>query len=264
MDPYLEDPELWPDVHHRLAVALAELLEPPLRGRYRVFVERRMYARAPEGTPEGTQRKLRWGRPDICVAEEQQQAAYACTPAATADAVGPLRVRLPAAELESEPFLEIRDAPSGRVVTVVEILSPSNKTPGDGRRAYLDKRAVLFGASVNLVEIDLLRGGEPMPVWPAVQPGAYGILVSRAELFPEAELYRFTVRQPIPAFRLPLRAGDAEPAVSVRAALDRAYDGAGYRFSLNYDAPPPAPPLSPADSAWVRSRLTTLPLAADS
>lgn len=260
MDPYLEDAELWPDVHHRLAVALAELLEPPLRGRYRVFVERRMYARAPDGT-DGS---FRWGRPDICVAEEEQEAPYAATPAATPESAGPLWVRLPAPELEQEPFLEIRDAASGRVVTVVEILSPSNKTPGDGRRAYLDKRALLFGAGVNLVEIDLLRSGEPMPVWPAVQPGAYGILVSRAEQFPTAELYRFTVRQPIPTFRLPLRPGDAEPAVSIRAALDRAYDGAGYRFSLNYDAPPPPPPLSPADSVWVRSRLTTLPPAADS
>ena len=43
MNPYLENPELWPEVHHWILTLLAESLIQQLRPKYRVAVEKRVY-----------------------------------------------------------------------------------------------------------------------------------------------------------------------------------------------------------------------------
>src|SRR5688572_21221096 len=60
MDPYLEHPDLWPDVHNRLIAALDEHLSPRLPPRYFLALEQRVYIAEP---PE---REL-VGRPDAIV-----------------------------------------------------------------------------------------------------------------------------------------------------------------------------------------------------
>ena len=65
------------------------------------------------------------------------------------------------------------------VVTIVEVLSPANKRAGRGRDAYLQKRERVLGSSTHLVEIDLLRTGEPMPMAGALRDLDYRIVVSR-------------------------------------------------------------------------------------
>lgn len=245
MDPYLEQTSLWPSVHHRLVVALANLIGPQIRPRYYVEVEERVYALdSRRGRHQGFE-----GRPDVTVARETEVASYAAPGAAAGR--DPATVRLPRPRVEREPYLEIRDASGGEVVTVIELLSHSNKQPGNGRRSYLDKRAVIFDSGTNLVEIDLLRAGDPMPVEPPRRPGTYSILVSRAVRYPEADIYVFGVRDAIPVFPVPLRQGDPEPPVALKAALDRVYEDGGYALRIDYGSDPP-PPLSSEDAAWVR------------
>ena len=43
MDPYLEDPSLWPDVHHGLISEMQAVLNRQLRPQYHVRVEERVY-----------------------------------------------------------------------------------------------------------------------------------------------------------------------------------------------------------------------------
>ena len=71
-----------------------------------------------------------------------------------------------------EPFVEIYVRTEGgrRLVTSIEVLSPSNKTPGDkGRDLFLRKQKELLSGKVNLVDIDLLRGGKHATAVPLEQ-----------------------------------------------------------------------------------------------
>src|SRR5579871_2158843 len=58
-------------------------------------------------------------------------------------------------EEHAEDYIEIRQKSDSRLVTLVDLVSPSNKTSLQGRTAYLDKRREGRSANANLVEVDL-------------------------------------------------------------------------------------------------------------
>ena len=80
-------------------------------------------------------------------------------------------------------------------------------------------------------------------------PSDSRLLVSRAERRPHADLLPFSIRQPIPAFRLPLAPGDDEPEVDLNRLLHDLYDRAGYDLRIDYCAEAD-PPLMGGDAAW--------------
>ena len=160
-----------------------------------------------------------------------------------------------------ETFLEVREVGSGRVITLVEVLSPSNKRPGDGRDQYERKRLRVLGSQTHLVEIDLLRGGAPLPLRGTIAASHYRILVSRAGQPPRAALLSWSVREPIPPFVLPLQPGDAEPSLELTALLHGLYDRAGYDLRIDYREEP-EPPLAGDDAAWVDALLRAAGLRA--
>jgi hypothetical protein len=153
-----------------------------------------------------------------------------------------------------ESYLEVREVGTGEVVTVIEVLSPKNKRSGEGRKAYENKRLQVLGSSTHLVEIDLLRGGEPMPILGNQIISDYRILVSRSQLRPTAELYPFNLQEQIPAFALPLRKGDIEPIVDLQVVINDLFDRAGFDLAIDYTAEP-VPPIGEADVAWVNELL---------
>jgi hypothetical protein len=210
MDPYLEHPALWPDVHQRLIVALADSLGPTLRPRYRVAVEERVYVTDVEGP-------LFIGRPDVSVVNAGPPTGMGTS--APIALVEPRVVEVPLPDRIREGYLEVRDIATGQVVTMVELLSPTNKRAGEGRRLYEEKRLQVLGTRIHLVEIDLLRGGEPMKMWGDGKDSHYRILVSRADRRPRADLYAFNLRDLIPPFSFPLRPGDEEPMVALGTLL---------------------------------------------
>jgi hypothetical protein len=236
MDPYLEHPRLWPDVHNRLIAELGRSLGPLVRPRYVIRLEERTYL--------DEDALVFLGRPDVAVerADHVKEGHDQSTPGVTA-------VTMPMPEHVHETWLEVRGATDDRVITVLELLSPSNKRPGAGRAVYLEKRRQVLAGRTSLVEIDLLRAGDAMPVHGNVTRSDYRILVSRGDRRPRAELREFSVREPIPRFRLPLRAGDDEPEVDLRGTLDGIYDTASYDLSIDYRGPA-TPPLDERDAAW--------------
>jgi hypothetical protein len=240
MDPYLEHPSLWPDVHNSLIAAIRETLAPQVAPRYYIGLERRLYQLAPDDL-------IFVGRPDVSVTTPRALREPSPTPLGEADI---LEVTVPMTDEVGENYLEVRDVVSGEVVTVMELLSPVNKL-GIGRQEYLNKRDHVFKTRTHLVEIDLLRAGQPMPVIPQPAPNDYRILISRSSQRPRAQLYTFTVRQPIPSFHLPLRPGDDEPLVDVNTILHDLYEHVHFELLLDYRQPP-VPPLSEADATWAR------------
>lgn len=248
MDPYLEAPHLWPDVHNALITALRQDLAPRLRPRYFASIEERSYKLRIDDS-----QLLR--RADIAVVESgillhEPALIYGVAPLAEPWLPGlPLTVLLSTFEERRESYLEIRTTDEHRLVTVLELLSPSNKQPGKGRAKYLKKRYAVLDSDANLVEIDLLRAGEAMPLASKAPASDYRLLVSRERQRPRADLYVFGVRDPIPAFPLPLLPGDDEPTIDLNSILQGLYDLAGYDLRIDYRLDPD-PPLTENTSAW--------------
>ena len=250
MNPYLENRRFWPGIHQLLIAELARRLAPRLRPEYIVRVEQRLYV-SQETASAGGQPPYRV--PDLAVLDNVVVTAGAGAAAAAATAFKPqdkaVTVQLPTTATERENYLEILRVDSREVVAVIEILSPTNKY-GAGRREYLAKRAAVQYSFSHLVEIDLLRAGPPMPVVGAVPAGAYRILVRDAARAPDARLYAFGIRAPIPEFIMPLSPGVAGMAVSIKPILDDVYAIGSYDRDIDYQQDP-QPPLSDADRAWL-------------
>jgi hypothetical protein len=250
MDPYLENSELWSAVHSRLIVAIADDLVEHLSSQYRVEIEKRTYLSSDD---EG----LLVGIPDVAVlAKRAPEAADAIATLPLPLPVQPEQVTVPQAEEVTERYLEIREVATGRVVTVIELISPKNKRAGEGRMAYLRKRNQVLASTSHLVEIDLLRGGQPLPM-SGTTASDYRILICRSDRRPRADLYGFNLPQPIPPVPIPLMPGDEEPALALQPLLDRVYEKGRYHLAIDYRQPP-VPPLSKESLAWVAEKIGEL------
>jgi hypothetical protein len=137
-------------------------------------------------------------------------------------------------------------------VTIIELLSPSNKKAGGDRDQYLSKRSDIIASPTHLVEIDLLRGGRRLPMAPAGS-GDYGALISRGEDRPNAVWIPIRLRDPLPTIPIPLAGNDPPVPLDLQALLHRMYDTFGFKKYM-YQTPPD-PPLSAEDAAWARGVL---------
>lgn len=248
IDPYLENPELWSAVHSRLIVAIADELVDHLSEKYRVEVEKRVYFSSDDES-------VLVGIPDVSVATRRSAKPTASTVTLSLP-VQPEQVTVPLTEEVTERYLEIREVATGMVVTVIELLSPKNKRPGEGRIAYLRKRNQVLASVSHLVEIDLLRGGQPLPMSGQHQSN-YRILVSRADQRPTADLYGFNLPQPIPPFPIPLMPGEEAPILELQPLLNRVYEKGRYHLAIDYRQPP-IPPLGEEDKQWASKLLEKL------
>jgi Protein of unknown function (DUF4058) len=247
MDPWLEDPTLWPDVHGSLITAIRDALIPQIAPRYFAGVESRT-------TILSSRDVDRVYRPDVSVhaMDSGTESRGPVVAVLEQTDVQTLTVAVPGAEETEETFLAIRDVPGRKLVTVIEVLSPTNKKTEDARGQYLKKREDLIYARVNLVEIDLLRGGEPMPLKPAAPLTDYRILVCRARRSKDAVLYAFPYTSPVPPIPIPLLPGDREPELDLNSVLHALIERARYDLIIDYNRPPD-PALRPADDAWAKS-----------
>jgi hypothetical protein len=255
MNPYLEQSAAWPDFHKAFIPALRAQLTPLVGPKYFVKIEEHIYVQDADDAGEQSLYIA-----DLAVAKEDSGPSHtgaASDGGVLAVAHPPVRVRLPAVRGKKRvPYLTVVNLEDREVVTVVELLSPSNKRPGPDREVFVAKRKELLSAAVNYVELDLLRGFPRMPVrnLPACD---YYALVSRPPARPEADLWPVKLREKLPTVLIPLRPGDREPAIDLQAALNRVYDEAGYARYI-YRASP-EPPLSAADAEWARQLLAATP-----
>jgi hypothetical protein len=240
MDPWLEHPSLWGDVHFRLIAALASYLSPLLAPHYYVAVGTHTYVTTAPQTPVVETRlggivQMPAGMAGVAMAE-------------------PVMVEVALADTVEEAYLEIREPTGGDVITALEVLSPLNKRAGPGREKYLSKRLEIFATYTHLVEIDLLRAWPPMPLAGTSPTSHYRILLRRGEEGSRARLYPFNLPDPIPRFLLPLQAGDAEPVIDLGQLLRQIYREASYRQRLSY-AKPPVPALEATEKKWAEQIL---------
>ena len=147
-------------------------------------------------------------------------------------------------------WLTIEHRRTKTLTTIVEVLTPALK--GKDRGAYFDKREAIFSSDAHFVEIDLLRGGEPMP-FEGCPASDYRIAVSRVLQRPSVEIWPFGLRDPIPVVPVPLKPSDPELPIDLKAVLDSVYDGG--RSDLTIYDDPPEPPLVRRDAGWAKKLL---------
>lgn len=247
MNPYLENPAFWSEVHNRLIVNLADSLAPQIPPQYRVAIEQRTYLSDESDS-------VLVGIPDVAVFSQNKVTKPTSPTATFASTSESVTVTMPVPENIKESYLEIREVATSYVVTAIEILSPKNKRAGEGRKAYERKRKQVLATTTHLVEIDLLRGGKPMLFSGEVPLCDYRIVVSRGDRRPLAQLYGFSVRQAIPSFPLPLQLDDAEPLLDLQALLNGVYERARYNLAIDYNQEP-VPLLKEEDAVWTDALL---------
>lgn len=240
MNPYLEQSDTWEDFHANFITRSQEILSGQVGANYFVKVEVRLYLHE-----LSAQERRYFGRSDVGVTGGPAPASSASNPSITA----PVELQMPNVEVERHYSLEIRDRRNRRVVTVLEILSPTNKTPGADRDDYLRKRNVLMIERIHFIEIDLRRGGvRPSP--PSLPPCDYYVLLSRFEDRPKMGMWPLRLSDRLPVIPIPLSAPDPDVRLDLQAVLDRAYDAADYGKYIYGESP--EPPLTAEQLAWAR------------
>lgn len=247
MDPYLEDRLLWPDLHQRLIAYISESLQPQVRPKYIARITERIeLASIQKGYI-----------PDVLIVQPPRNLVPAISGTGVMVADEPLTFTF----LEEErrvPAIEIIYRETGDVVTVIEVLSPSNKM-GEGRTQYLQKQNDLLTSQVNLVEIDLLSA-EPTPTLARTMvidkpPGwRYVVSVNRSHQRYRLEVYAFGLKERLPRCRIPLRAADPDVTLDLPAVFARCYEVGGYDLLIDYQQEPPLA-LKEWEVEWLQAHL---------
>ena len=242
MDPYIES-WIWGDFHTSLVPVIRDQLNPHLPKRFVASIE--LYVWRVDDTE-----RLLIGGPDVFVADRDPSLAAGGVATATA----PVNTILPGV-VRKQRYIKIIDSQQRRIVTVIELLSPSNKTAGDDGRAYRLKREEYLSSGISLVEIDLLRSGQRPPLGDPAPPIAdYYILVHRGWEPNRLGIWPVSVRDPFPKVPIPLDPAVPDSVLDLRPCIDHVYDFGRYAEQLDYTKPP-TPPLREPDATWARELL---------
>jgi hypothetical protein len=246
MDPYLEKPSRWPDVHHELISAIRATLNLQLRPNYYVRIEERVYI-STEDDP---------GRlvlvPDIQVLYQTPGGRPAMQPGdgSSVEIAEPLVLTTLVDEEIREHYLEVIDAEHRKVVAVIEVLSPTNKVSRSrGLKSFRQKRNAIMRSRSHWVEIDLLRRGVSLALRKRIRPHEYFVHVSPSDRRPDGLVWPIRLSQRLPDIRIPLRVGDDHALLDLQAVLETAYDRGGYDAEIDYTKEPD-PPLSREWAEW--------------
>lgn len=239
MNPFFERSGVWEEFHQNFISRCQEHLVAQAPPRYRVRSGARLYIHEPPHTDRF------FGISDISLHRPRIDAP-ASEPAASV--VAPVYATLPeTVEIQRIPYVAIEDRAGGEFVTVIELLSPTNKYAGPDREQYLGKRRELLRSQTHLVELDMLRGGPRMPL-DAMPFCAYCAVVSRVEERPRVGVWPWNLRDPMPGVPIPLRSPDADLHLDLKFVLDQVYDA--FRYGDVIYTGPPEPRLAPDDAAW--------------
>jgi hypothetical protein len=255
MDPYLEDPDIFPNLHHDLITLLQFALQTTLPPPYFAAVGTRVWVEISGQRIE----------PDVDVFRPQQtggkdEGAIAVLPTPAAREVV---IEVP----EEEFYQAFIDIISGRqegekLVTSIEVLSPSNKaSSGEGREQYQRKQRAMAETETNLVEIDLLRAGQHTTTVPRQRaraeagPFDYHVCVRRGTRRGKFSVFPIRMDQTLPTVSIPLLPEEPPVLLDLQAAFDRAYDGGPYRRRIHYGHDRIVPPLTPEQSTWANELL---------
>jgi hypothetical protein len=261
MDPYLESPDWFPDLHAGLIFLIKEAIQRKLPESYyaqssqRVWLEHTQQHFEPDvevvQSAQRSRKRRRGG--DLALLPEPQEGGPVIVMVETIEH-GPFK----------QNFLEIRRrrGKEVQIITSIEVLSPSNKKRGHpSREQFLEKQRKMLEGGTHLVEIDLLRGGADTMAVPReivkAQAGPFDYLVSihRFNRPKEFLVYPIPMARRLPEIGIPLLPGDPDVPLDLQAAFNRAYDAGPFRKEIEYGKDPIVPRLKPEQAEWAASLL---------
>jgi hypothetical protein len=256
MDPYLE--QHWLDVHHSLCTYTRDALQPQLGDRFIARLNERLMVETPSAAPHVIGPDVHVSRPRRSRRHEEEGGVATLDEPVTEGVAKPYLVGIKADPFH-QGFIEIRErGESGKLVTVIEFVSPTNKLAGEGRGQYRQKRHELFDARISLVEIDLTRQGKRQLIVPSIDVPAmhetHFVSVFRGYRFSPLELYPISLREPLPNIPIPLQKNDRDVILKLQTVVDLAYVRGAYHVDLDYSKPP-SPPLRGEDATWAKQLL---------
>lgn len=246
MDPFFEG-QNWEDFHASFIGGVRDDLVSALRPRYVVAIENTVYLVREDETVENVR------VPDIHLAPATSDIPDTDDSGggtATATAARSVVLTLPRVRPVRQKRLRIVRKDDLELVTIIEVLSPWNKA-GEGRAEYLRKRAEIVASQTHLVELDLLRGGDRLPMVEPLPDGDYFAFVARSSQRPRVRVFPWGWKERLPTIPIPLAAGDADCPLDLQHVFATVYERAGYDYALDHTAAV-LPPLNAADESWVR------------
>jgi hypothetical protein len=246
MNPFLEKPARWPSIQGRYVLYLADAINPLLPERYFADVNERVYIASPAQEMY----------PDVYIAKHfgKKNRRPAAATTALMEADPPVEVEFPRAEIR-EAFVEIRLTDEAEtLVTVIEFLSPANKSFGDGHELYRKKQGQLLVSSTSLIEIDLLRAGRHTVAMPreglADNGWDYVVCLHRGGWEGKYQYWAMPLQDRLPRITVPLMGNDRDVVVDLQAVLDQCYTAGHWGARIDYSKPCP-PPLSKKNAKWI-------------
>lgn len=257
MDPYIEAHGLWEDFHDDLIAEIKRSLAQAAPERYLVRTGKRSYLVLVE--EEG--KKDHAFVPDVRIETTEsrkkpsRRKGHGTALAETEASFEVMRMRIFIEEEHREAFVEIYEATAEqRLVTCIEVLSASNKRPKTvGREEYLRKRQSVVLGEVNLVEIDLLRGGMRMPMLDPWPDSPFTLLVSRPSRKPDCEVWPAFCHHKLPTVPVPLSHPDPDLSLNLQPMIDAVYQRSRYGNTIDYSKPL-TPPLSSEERACLSQK----------
>ncbi|MFN8492290.1 MAG: DUF4058 family protein [Caldilineaceae bacterium] len=257
MDPYLEGSE-WTSFHFELCGEICHQLRPKLRPRYMARAIKRFVTDMPDDLVITTESDTKSSNiyPDVGIA---QVSSYPLREPTTRVAVlePPLEMATVMPERIPQYAVEIRDIEEHGLVTLIEVLSPANKY-GVGYKEYLAKRQRILLSTAHLLEIDLLRKGQRVPMRQPLPQAPYFVFLSRYEKRPISDVWPMALDHPLPIIPVPLLPGDKDVTLDLQLALNTIYDSVGYDLVFNYTKPPDIP-LDEKAAQWAATLLENRP-----
>lgn len=217
MNPYLQQSSVWTDFHNRFIATLSEFIAARVAPAYYVRIEEQLYVHEWPSP---------FARADVSVSERSKSEPRGGGGATTLSAPLELTDPVPTVDHERIPYLEVVSRDDRRVVTVIELLSPTNKYAGADRSALLNR-------AIHYLEVDLLRGGPRMPIR-ELPDCDYYVYLSRFHRRPQVEFWPLRLRDQLPLVPVPLLPDDEDARVDLQDLLNTVYDRARYEFSI-YD-----------------------------
>jgi hypothetical protein len=252
MDPYLEDPAIWPGVHNKLAGEMEAALNLLLLPAYYADIEERVYI-SDEEDP-GRRAII----PDVRVLPTGGGTRVKRTTPTGAGGTmvcEPVEITTLLDDEIHEPFVKVIERNSREVVTVIEILSPTNKVAGSrGREQYTQKRADVLRSGARWIEIDLLREGEAVVARERYPESEYTVHVSRVNRRPKGTVWPIRLQQQLPSSPIPLTGTDPDVELDLQKVFTAVYDRGAYAFKVDYRQDP-VPPLTPGLAKWANKLL---------
>jgi hypothetical protein len=234
VDPYVEAQGLWRDFHATFLNYLREAIGDRLPDNYEARIDEHV---KPVDIEMGIEARI---YPDVAVTRGESPRPGGGGTSVLEPETMPTVIFDEVRQL----YLEILHRPDRQLVAVVELLSPSNKAGGSRRDSLVRRNAILRQEDVHLVELDLLIGGERLPMRRPLPRGEFYAVVAGAGRRPDCDVYAWGLDDPLPPIPIPLREPDPDVVVDLAAVYSQAYERGRYARSIDRRAPlePPLPP----------------------